>query len=476
MILLLVHFENLGCRLNANETEALAAAFKRNGFSVFDSNGSADDVCVVFVNTCTVTSKAEQKCRRVIRLCTKKFPNALILVSGCYAQLEKENIEKISSRVVTFPGMKKGLLSRFPEFYAAHLSAAEVHDKGQLLGTTKSIFNAFTTQALYKTKKPFKDTNTYTPSLKSGTQNENTQKPEYAFDLETSNFLFHSRASLKVQDGCNCACSFCRIHLARGKSVSLEAAQAVKRAQEIEAAGKNEIVLTGVNLSQYASGTVDFSQLLRLLLAGTNRVKFRISSFYPEAITERFLEAVKDERVCPYFHLSVQSGSERILALMNRPHDVGAIYAAVRNLRKIKPDAFLGADIIAGFPTETESDFEKTFALCKELAFAHIHSFPFSPRPGTPAFALKPKVPERVTNGRVARLNELSDENYKKYVQTMEGKTVSGIAETFADGKKILTENYLLLPLKYKKNAENLKGGDSVKVRIYDGFCELVCP
>ena len=463
----LVHFENLGCRLNQNETEALADAFLKSGFSIFDTTKNTEDVCLVFVNTCTVTSKAEQKCRHVIRSCVKDFPNALILVTGCYAQLDSLKIEAIAPTVKTFPGMQKGALSQFPKYFAEKLIGAEARHDVSFTQFLAEVFSSFKTEVLQQ---------------KSSMQNlqkasdkkfQTVEKPEFAFDLTTSNFAFHSRASLKVQDGCNSSCTFCRIHLARGKSVSLSLEEAIERAVRIEAAGKNEIVLTGVNLAQYNSDGVNFPQLLQALVKNTQKVKFRISSFYPEAIDAEFLEAVKSERVCPYFHLSVQSGSERILKLMKRPADIGKIYAACENLRAVKDAPFLGADIIAGFPTETADDFALTVELCRQIAFAHIHSFPFSPRPETPAYDFKPKVPERIATERVSVLNELSNANYAAYLESVNGRIVTGIVEQFGTEKKILTENYLLLPLKYVKSAENLKSGDGVCVKITGHFCEL---
>lgn len=458
-----------------SESEALADYFLQAGFSLYGKALDPLRVVLCFVNTCTVTSKAEQKCRRIIRFCVKKFPNALVLVSGCYAQLEKNEIEKIASSVECFPGIQKGFLARFPKYFYAELLKAK--SEGCSVELSKRILSSFRETLYYSVKnKSGISSNLLRPkNLKEAETKNIKELAQRAFDLNTSNFAFHSRASLKVQDGCNSACSFCRIHLARGKSVSLDCDEAVARARQIEKAGKNEIVLTGVNLSQYNFDGVAFPALLKKLLNGTERVKFRISSFYPEAVDADFLEAVQDERICPYFHLSVQSGSERILKLMRRPYNVENIYKACENLRRIKDCVFLGADIIAGFPSETEEDFEKTFQLCKDLSFEHIHSFPFSARPGTEAYNLKPKVPERIAGKRLARLHELSEENYFSYLKAVQGKTFSGIVESFSDGIKILTENYLLLPLSLKDQeyADKLKAGTMLKVRILDNSCEI---
>lgn len=498
----LVHFENIGCRLNQTETEALASAFLKHSFRLY-AGKDADCVCLVFINTCTVTGKADQKCRRLIRLCVKKFPNALILVSGCYAQLNAPSIEKIHRHVKTFPGLRKGQLCDFPEYLERKLVPFIQADAAVNADVIMRVFAEFKNSVLLGgnhaceparqrmaglsiTQKLTKDSGltqgqetasvkTLIPSStqipQKTTADENT--PIAAFALNTETFHFHSRASLKIQDGCNSACSFCTIHLARGKAVSLPAAQAVEQARAIEAAGKREIVLTGVNLSQYRDGDIRFPQLLHLLLQNTERVHFRISSFYPEVVDDAFLSVITDRRICPYFHLSVQSGSSRILQLMRRPCDVAALLQAGKDLRVHKPDCFLGADIIAGFPTETEDDFRQTLALCRELELQHIHAFPYSARPGTPAYSMRPVVPPSVAQDRVGQLTALSEKQYRQYRAAMTGKIFFGIVEDFADGKKVLTENYLLLPLKKEKFAENVSGS-AVTVRVLHDGCEII--
>lgn len=473
-----VHFENLGCRLNQTETEALTDDFLKSGFLLYDKFCDPKDVALVFINTCTVTSKAEQKCRRIIRSCVNHFTNALILVTGCYAQMEKAKIESIDRSVKIFPSIQKGFLSRFPEYYYSKLSENKEKYTNRPLDFSKSIFESFYENFLCKENNFVMDAlnlKNFNPKVTiPKSKAPEKLKPSYAFELNTDNFTFHSRASLKIQDGCNCACTFCRIHLARGKSVSIEPEKALSFAKAIEDAGKNEIVLTGVNLSQYNYAGFNFPKLLQYLLDGTKRIKFRISSFYPEAITDEFLQVAKNKRVCPYFHLSVQSGSERILTLMNRPNNVENIYIACKNLRSIKPHVFLGADIITGFPSESDEDFEKTFNLCKTVGFEHIHSFPFSPRPGTAAYNLKPKIPEYIARKRQLILKKLSDENYKNFLESVQGEVFTGIVENSKNGFNVLTENYLLLPLKLKKIADNIKSGIMVDVKIEDGFCEII--
>lgn len=388
-----VHFETLGCRLNQDETEGAARAFVEADFYAdlepLTAQSPVDEqmpLCVV--NTCTVTGKAEQKARRVIRLCLEKYPAAQVIVTGCYAELDSGIITSICpERIIVLPGTKKQLLSPL----AKKMSVMESLD-GSLIRSTVIAC-----------------------------ENQNAPSP---FTLYTPVFEKHSRASIKIEDGCNNSCTFCRIHLARGRAVSLSVPQVLDRVRKLEEQGANEVVFTGVNLSQYA-GTMDdtpagricsFSELLEILIMNTKKIKFRISSFYPQSVDKKLCEVIKTERVQPSFHLSIQSGSDRILSLMKRPYTEGDVITAVQSLRDAKGNPFISCDLIAGFPGETENDFALTRQLCEESRFAYIHAFPFSPRPGTPAFSMKPAVPERVKGERVAWLTDYAVKGKTEYI------------------------------------------------------------
>lgn len=296
------------------------------------------------------------------------------------------------------------------------------------------------------------------------------------FKLSSPVFVFHSRASLKIQDGCNNACAYCRIRLARGTSVSLPAEEAVRRIVQIEKNGAAEVVLSGVNLSQYRDETYGgFANLLAMLLENTKKIRLRISSMYPECVDNGILKIVENKRICPHFHLSVQSGSDKILKAMNRPYREADIRRAVDNLRKVRDNPFIGCDIITGFPSETEEDFLQTFKMCEDLKIPGIHVFPFSARPGTKAFLMKPKVPEREAGRRASFLSELSKKNYQSYLASCNGKLFFGVIEKPQNNEdlRIVTENYLSLSLKLNKKAENYKGGEGLFVVINDGNAYL---
>ncbi len=464
-----IRFETLGCKLNQIETESLAHAFSAEGYRVVgaesaDTSDGGNEVeetpepaplrdqspsaggpfpfafkpveqpvlCVV--NTCTVTGKAEQKARRLIRNLLTEHPRAPVLVTGCYAEVEAEAIASIGDRVRVFPGSRKGELASLPRWIAEY----------RLLHPEASMLDAVSEFC-----RPGQGANA------TGTA---------TFRLATDDFLFHSRASIKIQDGCNNHCTYCRIRLARGKAVSLPADEVIAQIRRIEEAGWSEVILTGVNLSQYRDGSRDFADLLYRILAETESVALRISSLYPERVDEAILEALANDRVRPHFHLSVQSGSERILRAMRRPYHAETVYRAAERLRTAKKDPFLACDIIAGFPGETETDFEDTWRLCRDLAFAGIHAFPFSARPGTEAWAMRPKVPERIARERVARLAELAASGREAYERSWEGKTVRAIVERGTENgmERALTENYLsvLIP------ATGHKAGTEIPVRL----------
>lgn len=460
-----VRIETLGCRLNQVESEALAVRFAECGFDVFskESETSILPVKLCIVNTCTVTGKAEQKARRLIRLLLKEHEDAVIFVTGCYAELEADSIEKINKRIIAFSGKKKDELDGLPQF----LKDSCLKNKDLKEDTVNLKKNLL----IFRNKIYSKE-----DRLDKSFLLKETERRKSMFKLSSPVFVFHSRASLKIQDGCNNACAYCRIRLARGTSVSLPAEEAVRRIVQIEKNGAAEVVLSGVNLSQYRDETYGgFANLLAKLLENTKKIRLRISSMYPECVDDGILEIVANKRICPHFHLSIQSGSDKILKAMNRPYREADIRRAINNLRKAKDNPFIGCDIITGFPSETEEDFLQTFKMCEDLKIPGIHVFPFSARPGTKAFSMRPKVPERDAGRRASLLSELSGKNYQSYLASCNGKLFFGVIEKPQNNEdlRIVTENYLSLPLVVNKKAENYKGGEGLFVVIKDGNAYL---
>ncbi len=403
-----VRIETLGCRLNQIESESAAQLFIESGFNVIFSINDADDQTrLVIINTCAVTQKAEQKARRIFRLALKNYKNAVVLITGCYAQLSKAQIENMDNRIAVLGGQIKSRIAKLPDLLKNNtLSPAD--------------FAALVKNELCNI-----------PAIKPGF-------PEDSFKFAASSLQAHSRASLKIQDGCNNNCSFCTIHIARGHSVSLDVKSALERVHALENQGYDEVVLTTINIAQYKGLFIDsngveqyfdFAALLKYLLESTQKINFRISSLYPEIVNDDFCKVIKNPRVRPHFHISVQSGSNKILQLMNRKYNRDDVLNACKNLRAAKPDCFLACDIITGFPDESDEDFEQTMDLCRQCDFTWVHTFPFSPRPGTPAFNMKPKIPQALSQERAHKLNDWAVEQKSAYIKSFIGKPLPAIIE-----------------------------------------------
>ena len=316
MTVLRVAFRTLGCKLNQLETESVADAFSGAGALICPFEEAAD---LYVVNTCTVTGKAEQKARRVMRQALVQNPLAVVLVTGCYAQMDPEGLSLVHPRAVVLPGDEK----------AALLSLASwLQDNWQGHGDLKDAVVEW----------------------KMGLDRPEGPSVPDRFSYHPKTFAFHSRPSLKIEDGCNNRCAYCRVCLARGPAVSLASALILERVLELEAAGKAEVVLTGINLAHYRDGAMRFPGLLKFLIDRTTAINFRISSYEPEFVDGDFLEAFASPRIQPHVHLSVQSGSSSVLRRMARPYSAERVAEAVAALRATRDDPFIAADIIAGFP------------------------------------------------------------------------------------------------------------------------------
>lgn len=388
-------FYTLGCKLNQVETEALISAFNEQGVSIVSPENEAD---IYVVNTCTVTSKSEQKARRMIRKFSRENRSSLIIATGCYVQVENEEVLSLGDNVLTVSLDDKDTILDLAAFIGSYH-----FDRNELKSRTVLWLQEH---------------------LSSTTPVETSR-----FRYSPADFNFHSRAFVKIQDGCDNACTYCRVTLARGASISLGAGEIVSRLQHLAEEGYREVVLTGVNIDSYRSGDIGLAGLLRLILEQTGGFRIRLSSLEPDTLTEEMCRVLADKRICPHFHLSVQSGSDSILKAMGRNYTSETIRTAVEQLRSVKSDPFIAADLIAGFPGETEEDLADSMKIITELNFARAHVFPFSARPGTGAFHMTPKVPERETAGRARKLREASNRSYASYVSRSIGKRVQILLE-----------------------------------------------
>jgi len=460
-----VHFETLGCKLNQIESEAAAKAFSDSGFlvDVMPCTASVEEnnnIFLCIINTCTVTAKAEQKARRLIRLLLEKFPCASILVTGCYAEVEPEEIRAISDRIAVLKGTEKEYLSKLPSIIKSQLfSQSQTEHSSQPCDLPVSLIqDGLSPEKLAA----------FLNKVLAQVPAEDLRKA--SFTLATDTFLSHSRASIKIQDGCNCNCAYCRIHIARGKSVSLPASEVLSRVRSLEKAGQCEVVITGVNLSQYYSAAekMRFPELMEFLIENTSTIAFRISSLYPDIVTADFCKILSSDRVRPHFHLSVQSGSDKILKSMNRPYKSHDVIEASHMLRKIKPDCFLAADIITGFPGETDGDFAQSMELTRQCDFSWVHVFPFSPRPGTAAYSMRPQVPQSVSGERARQLKALAVAQKKCFLENSLGKQFKAIIEKRRINEiRAVSENFIHIRINdYKRQDLKSLGGKEVTVQI----------
>lgn len=452
-----IFFETLGCRLNQIESESAARFFSDAGFSVMMGSLTASSpvqemVILCIINTCAVTQKAEQKARREIRLVLEKCPNATVVVTGCYAQLNKMEIAALDKRIAVLPGQCKSRLADIPQLLVQQLAEGTFDAAAYALLLCSGLFAV--------------------PVQKLG-------QPESSFRLSTDTFLAHSRSSIKIQDGCNNACTYCTICIARGHSVSLDVQDVIDRITALENAGQSEVVFTTVNIAQYHGAYngsyLGFTGLLAVLLEKTKRIAFRISSLYPELVDEQFCTVIADSRVRPHFHLSVQSGSDHILELMKRNYTASDVFCAVEKLKQAKRQPFLACDIIAGFPGETDEDFALTMDLVRACGFTWIHAFPFSARPGTPAYTMKPNVPQSEAGRRVHVLLDYAVQSKTAYISSYAGRTVEAVAEMIKRPGILhaVTENFIHCEIPYIGSSVPAPG-NRIVVRIGTPYADRI--
>lgn len=355
-----VNFHTLGCKLNFSESSTFARQFEAGGFERVSPDAPAD-ICII--NTCSVTEHADKKCRNLIRKLHRRNPQALIAVTGCYAQLKPYEIAAIEGVDLVLGNNDKGELYR-------RVSALSGKGRAQVYSCETDELTSFFA------------------AFSSGDR---------------------TRAFLKVQDGCDYCCSYCTIHYARGASRNLPIADLVKEARQIAAAGQKEIVLTGVNTGDFGRTTGErFVDLLRALDEVEGIERYRISSIEPNLLTDEIIAfCASSPRFQHHFHIPIQSGSDRILAAMRRRYTTARFAERIAAVRRAMPDAFIGIDVIVGFPGETEQDFRDTYRFLADLRPAFLHIFPFSERPGTPAVDLPDKVQPSVATRRAEALEAL---------------------------------------------------------------------
>jgi threonylcarbamoyladenosine tRNA methylthiotransferase MtaB len=433
------------------ESEAIAGSFRKAGFRFVPWDSRPQEPGIIIVNTCTVTSKADQKARRMIRKLLKDNPESCVVVTGCYAQLDTEEIMALENDAGT--GNAGGGRRLFVLGGGEGAAAA----KSALLGLPRYLSDAIARKEnspgginplsclMESWMRESAPSETSEPSETSAVKNDSV------FDFKPEDFSFHSRGFIKIQDGCDSSCAYCRVRLARGRSVSLNRKAALERLRFFEEKTSPELFITGVNISQYRDDDLDLAGLLELLLAGTDSIALRLSSLEPECIDERLASALAHPRIRPHFHLCLQSGSDAILKSMRRAYNLHTVEKAIALLRLAKDNPFLACDIITGFPGETEAEFAKTLAFCEETNFSWIHAFPYSDRPGTAAFSFENHVREQDKTRRVQVLGALALRGRREYAKSWLGKELSAVVEKDKPNAgqpglcRAVSENYLKL-------------------------------
>ena len=405
-----VSFHTLGCKLNFSESSTLAREFERGGYKRVEPSEPTD---VAVINSCSVTEHADKKCRNIIRKIHRRNPNAIIAVTGCYAQLKPEAIAAIDGVDIVLSNNDKGDLYK---------RVVELKERGKAEVYSCSVENLTRFFAAYS----------------SGDR---------------------TRSFLKVQDGCDYKCAYCTIHYARGSSRNIPIADIVAEAKEIAAAGQKEIVITGINTGDFGRTTSErFIDLLRELDGVDGIERYRISSIEPNLITDEIIEfCAQSPKFVPHFHIPLQSGSTRILGLMRRRYTAERYRERIAKIRELMPDSFLGVDVIVGFPGEGEEEFMETYRLLEEVGASFLHIFPFSERPGTPAVDMPNKVQARISTERISRLEELSAKLNRAFTERFIGTEREVLFEsTNHDGLMYgYTDNYLRVSIPFNEAAVN---------------------
>jgi len=407
-----VALHTLGCKLNYAETSVIGNTFLKNGFEITDFDSPAD---VYVINTCTVTENTEKECRQIIRRALRHNPSGFVIVTGCYAQLRPDEIQKIEGVDLILGTKEKFEIFNFVEnFEKRNLACIHVSTFEEL-----NTFNA-----------------AFTPLAEDRT-----------------------RAFLKIQDGCDYKCGFCTIPKARGLSRSEPVEDALNQLRFLVESGYKEIVLTGVNVGDYGSkiGT-SLLELLKMMIKVEGDFRIRISSIEPNLLSDEIIELIaENEKLCDHFHVPLQSGSDKILRKMQRRY-LSEFYAErIEKIKKLIPHAGIGVDVIVGFPGETNEDYKATYDLILNLPVSYLHVFTYSERPGTLAEKLPDQVPKNIRKQRTNNLRLLGARKKFIFYSEMIGTNHRVLFEHKDDNGtyKGFTSNYIRVKIKSNDDLSN---------------------
>ena len=420
-----VAFYTLGCKVNQYETEAMLEMFKNDGYVQVDSEDFAD---VYVINTCTVTHMSDRKSRQYIRRMKKKNPDAIIAVVGCYSQVSPEEILDIEEvNLVMGTNERRQIVEEIKKIDAKNNKVSTVDD---------------------------------------------IMKVRAFEEIEISQANGRTRAFIKIQDGCDRFCTYCIIPYARGGKVrSRDLESIVSEVEKLVLNGYKEVVLTGIHVASYGKDIKDENTNLLKVIKTINEIdgieRIRLSSVEPVLFTDEFVSEVsKMEKVCPHYHLSLQSGCDETLKRMNRRYTTKEYKEIVDRLRENIPNVAITTDVIVGFPGETNDEFKATYEFLKDIELSQMHVFKYSPRKGTPAATMDNQIDPQMKQIRSDKLLNLNKENFAKFAGKFIGKEMdvlfeSSVAENTYEG---LTTNYIRVLVKSDKDIH----GEILKVKLTD--------
>jgi len=419
---------NLGCKVNSYETEAMTQLLKKAGYEIVSFQDQAD---VYIINTCSVTNMADRKSRQMLHKAKKQNPNAVVVATGCYVQTATEKVaQDLSIDLVVGNNRKKDIVEILNEYYAEKEAGEQVKEEYVI------------------------DIN---------------HTDEYE-DLEISTVTEHTRAHLKIQDGCNNFCSYCIIPYARGRIRSRTMESIKAELERLSASGFKEIVLTGINLSCYDDNGKKLIDVIEMADNVNGIERIRLGSLDPEVVTEDFVERLgKVKKICPHFHFSLQSGCDKTLKAMNRHYTSDEYYEKCQLIRKYIDNPAFTTDVIVGFPGETEEDYISSREFVKKVKFAELHVFKYSKRDGTVAAKMSNQIDEKIKTLRSEDLIKTGEELTKEFRQAKIGQDTTVLFE-----EKILLDNkeywvghtvdYIKIAVSEKENLE----GQIRKVNVKD--------
>ena len=394
-----VALDTLGCKVNQAESEVLARQLAEAGYQLVSPSDEAD---VYILNTCTVTHIADRKSRHWLRLAHRRNPNALVIATGCYAERAPEELTQIEGISPVLGNEEKARLLELVNNYS---------------GAGRPV---------------------------CGQEDSPSRHSDG----------FRTRTLVKVQDGCSNFCTYCIVPLVRGRERSLPVVPIVAEVRHRVAEGYKEVVLTGVKVGSYSYDGVNLKGLLERILAETDVTRLRLSSLQPQEISPELIGLWQDRRLCRHFHLSLQSGSDTVLSRMGRRYSTSDYQRTVSLIRALVPEAAITTDVIAGFPGETEAEFEESHNLCQKMGFARIHVFPYSARSGTEAARMPHQVDDRAKRQRSEKMLALAKESARSFRQQFLDKTMPVLWEQPTNGVwSGLTDNYIKV---YTRSDEDL--------------------